>query len=123
MKILEITKGEWIQVGTHKYPSIDVVYVKSEDGRILATVHGLSDGKNNEQKSVEAESNTKLITDAGNTYNKCGVLPSDLLEQRDELLEALNYSIRFIKRCPLINEDQYPKGLEKWELLIKKATE
>jgi hypothetical protein len=33
--------------------------------------------------------NTRLIVDAGNTIQKCDLLPSELLKQRDELLEAL----------------------------------
>jgi hypothetical protein len=33
--------------------------------------------------------NTRLIVDAGNTIQKCDLLPSELLQQRDELLEAL----------------------------------
>ena len=31
----------------------------------------------------------ELIADAGNTAQKCGLLPSELLKQRDELKEAL----------------------------------
>lgn len=57
----------------------------------------------------------------------CGdpIAPEDLklIAAAPDLLKALNYAIRFIRLCPLINEDQYPKGLENWELLIKKATE
>ena len=37
----------------------------------------------------EQESNATLISDAFNTANKCGLLPSELLEQRDELLTCL----------------------------------
>jgi hypothetical protein len=37
----------------------------------------------------EEESNANLIADAGTTANKCGLLPSELLAQRDELLECL----------------------------------
>ena len=34
----------------------------------------------------QMEANANLIADALNTANKCGLLPSELLEQRDELL-------------------------------------
>ena len=37
----------------------------------------------------EAEANAKLIADAGTTYNTTPILPSELLKQRNELLEAL----------------------------------
>lgn len=36
----------------------------------------------------EAEANAELIADAFNTSNKTGLLPSELLKQRDELLNA-----------------------------------
>lgn len=37
----------------------------------------------------EAKANAKLIANAGTTANKCGLLPSELLEQRDELVNLL----------------------------------
>ncbi len=37
----------------------------------------------------EMNANAQLIADAGTTANKCGLLPSELLKQRDELIEAL----------------------------------
>jgi hypothetical protein len=33
--------------------------------------------------------NAKLIADAGTTVNKCGLIPSELLAQRNDLLESL----------------------------------
>ena len=36
-----------------------------------------------------AKSHAILCADAGNTAQKCGLLPSELLQQRDELREAL----------------------------------
>jgi len=40
-----------------------------------------------------------------------------------ELLQALQYAVKFINLCPLLKDDDKPKGLEKWEEIIKKATE
>ena len=40
----------------------------------------------------EVMANIALIKDAFNTANKTGLTPSELMEQRDELLEALKYS-------------------------------
>lgn len=39
----------------------------------------------------EDEHNAKLFADALNTINKCDLMPSELLKERDELLEALKY--------------------------------
>ncbi len=41
----------------------------------------------NEKNEIEA--NAQLIADAGNTINKCDLMPSELLIQRDELLKEL----------------------------------
>ena len=38
---------------------------------------------------AECEKNADLVSDAFNTANKCGMLPSELFEQRDELLIVL----------------------------------
>ena len=41
----------------------------------------------------EIEANAKLIADAGTTASKCGMMPSELLEQRNDLLEALQETV------------------------------
>ena len=43
----------------------------------------------NDLEESESEGNALLIANAFNTTNSCGLLPSELLKQRDELLEAL----------------------------------
>ena len=50
---------------------------------------------------VRWEDNAKLICDAGNTYQKCGLLPSELLKQRDELLQTLQQIERGVTGLPL----------------------
>ncbi len=64
----------------------------------------------------EMNANAKLIADAGTTANKCGLLPSELLKQRDELLKALravrlqvgqikhNWDYKQEKYMPLVDE-------------------
>ena len=42
----------------------------------------------------------KLFTDAGNTAQKCGLLPSELLRQRDELREALQSLMGGVRGLP-----------------------
>lgn len=39
-------------------------------------------------ESILKKADAELIADAGTTANKCGLLPSEILKQRDELLEA-----------------------------------
>jgi len=46
-----------------------------------------------------------------------------LIAAAPDLLRSLEYAIKFIRCCPKITEEEQPKGLEKWEEIIKKATE
>lgn len=79
---LNITKGEWVASShlssdkTHKVNRVD-----SNIGIAVCII------RTNNQ--VNAENNAILIADAGTTYNECQILPSELLKQRNELLEAL----------------------------------
>jgi len=41
------------------------------------------------RNTERSDKNATLISDAFNTANRCGLLPSELLEQRDELLDKL----------------------------------
>ena len=86
MKELGIKKGEWVQhivdettveINAEGWYGMIVVYVatKDKDGNINSSDKGWN--------------NLKLVLDAGNTAQKCGLLPSELLRQRDELREAL----------------------------------
>ena len=79
MKELEITKGEW-QYGIYAgYFAIQNSAGYEASDLLNADSVG----------SFEAEHNAELICDAGNTAQSCGLLPSELLRQRDELKEAL----------------------------------
>ena len=86
MKELGIKKGEWVQhivdettveINAEGWYGMIVVYVatKDKDGNINSSDKGWN--------------NLKLVLDAGNTAQKSGLLPSELLRQRDELREAL----------------------------------
>lgn len=46
----------------------------------------------------EDKANAELIADAFNTANKCDMLPSELLAQRDELLEMLSKALNIYGR-------------------------
>ena len=78
MKKLGITRGEWVGADYAGYYSLQITpYYSPKD--ILDKSHF----------GDEAEANVKLCCDAGNTAQKCGLLPSELLKQRDELREKL----------------------------------
>lgn len=81
MKELGITKGEW------RIDTADAIKIKAEDGSNIAILTHLTNFKRRDTDEVER--NALLIADAGNTAQKCGLLPSELLQQRNELKEAL----------------------------------
>ena len=77
MKELGITKGEW------KYRDHFSDGIIETEETIIG--HLMKWGSPED----ELQANALLIADAGNTAQKCGLLPSELLQQRDELREAL----------------------------------
>lgn len=85
MEKLNITKGEWKQYNfTSKY---NPQHSKMEGRGVYSDRHEIAKtaGKNQD----EADANAILVSDAGNTYQQCETLPSELLRQRKELLQAL----------------------------------
>lgn len=75
MSKLEITKGEYVfaEQDLHTYIHIN--------GKQLCSFI-----RRNEEKT---KATGELFCDAGNTYQRCGLLPSELEKQRDELKAAL----------------------------------
>lgn len=78
MKDLGITKGKWVGVDYAGCYSLQIAPFYGDKD--------LLDG----DKTAEAEANMQLCCDAGNTTQKCGLLPSELLKQRDELKQKLS---------------------------------
>lgn len=76
MKDLGITKGE----ATVKNGCVQVFALELIKTETICRVYGV--GK-------EHIVNANLIVDSFNTSNKCGMLPSDLLERYNEAVEAL----------------------------------
>lgn len=75
----------------HKFTKNDWEPIKSLDNshiRIVADL-GFTVAIVDMGTMEKMEANAQLIADAGTTANKCGLLPSELLEQRDELLNKL----------------------------------
>ena len=114
------TKGEWVFHPISEYSngwiSIDIPmgsitiyngvypYVFSED----------------KEKCIEIlEANAKLIADAGTTASESGLMPSELLKQRNEMLKALKDILPLAMYFINENHPTYKKVIE----LIKKATE
>ena len=85
MKELGIKDGKWIP-RINEF-GIDVIEEKSGFGIIcFGTTRQLKDA---EYPISMAKSHAILCADAGNTAQKCGLLPSELLQQRDELKDSL----------------------------------
>ena len=100
MKELGITNGEWIRrdYRTVLCPNdIDIITYKNGKG-----------------KKPEVIRICNIVHDAGNTAQKCGLLPSELLQQRDELREALINVMVVIKDC-------YPLLFDNEKTVVKQA--
>lgn len=96
----EITNGEWKLSKDNKGIDIDgkLCITCWQVGKVDQTrLNGESWLEMMDRTKAEREmkfetmpkENASFIMDAYNTANKCGLLPSELLKQRDELLEAL----------------------------------
>ena len=99
MKELGITKGEWV-VDFDRVPNgigaiAEDIAIVADDWDIAAVFSDITDD------GEESKANALLIADAGNTAQKCGLLPSELLQQRDELRDKysqlLEYTSEFLK--------------------------
>lgn len=77
MKSYKVKKGNW-KVSKSGNPTFSKCVIAEDGGSICFVTNWLN-----------ADVIAKLIADAGTTTNKCGLLPSELLKQRNELLEAL----------------------------------
>ena len=90
--------------------------------RLNRTIQTISHGVFGQTKE-ETEANSQLIVDAFNTTNSCGLLPSELLKQRDEMLEML-LTIQdslFANKTP--KEANPHHWTNKLENIIKQSTE
>lgn len=83
MKELEITKGEWFWDGdpSNYNPEEEAPWLVAGDRAENIVIYG--------EIKIANKKDAELICDAGNTAQKCGLLPSELLRQRNELREAL----------------------------------
>lgn len=97
---LNITAGDWIYSmgGTFDTPSVKVkvnsetllTIVKCDTSHLRVAAGLINEHLPAGFDSNTDEANALFIADAGTTANKCGLLPSELLKQRDELRDALD---------------------------------
>ena len=59
-------------------------WIETADGRLICECTHCN---------YQSDANLVFIADAFNTANKCGLLPSELLEQRDELMRVLKKAL------------------------------
>ena len=113
MKELGITKGEW-NVGNEYYRhKVMVNNASIHIYHTAVTFDGVMITYDN------AKANAELIADAGNTAQKCGLLPSELLQPRDELKEALINVMVVVRDCyPLLFDNEKP-AVKQAEAAIK----
>ena len=98
---LKITKGEWELINTElsDFSLTSVICGK----KVIAHVN--ADRKTSEERIADAN----LIIDAGNTIQSCGLLPSQLLKQRNELLEALKESQNMLMGVDWSENEGFPE--------------
>ena len=111
-----ITKDLWIPYPPSRNRANEM-YVGNADGLCHVTIH-FSD-----KEKEEAVGNVELIADAGNTANKCGLLPSELLKQRDDLLglfseltnhiQGVDYCNMVILKIPMSLSQRIGKTIQK----------
>jgi len=120
MKELGITKGEWI-VDHNRIPNgfnelaeqiAITCETKDEDEWCVACVFTDITDEGDEEKN-----NAILIADAGNTAHKCGLLPSELLQQRDDAVDKVETLVGYLSIMAL------GKNPPELEAVIKEANE
>ena len=114
MKELGITKGEWNVNGEYYRHKVMVNNSTIHVYHTVVTFDGVMVTYNN------AKANAVLIADAGNTAQKCGLLPSELLRQRDELREALKQLVHLhgCEQEGLLSGQPTP---EQWYKVVEQA--
>ncbi len=119
MKTFKGTQGEWEARFNNYY--WEVIYRDElQSLSIAVNNYDYTDGVQQED-IIKAEANAKLIADAGNTINKCGLLPSELLEQRNELLKALQELYEITNEEDVSNYSMGKRIMKQAEQAINKA--
>lgn len=79
MSKLKITQGEW-------YTNELKFRVEADHCLVCTVLDGKGNAFNSLAQDIETQqANATLIADAGTTYNKCGLLPSELLAENKRI--------------------------------------
>lgn len=84
MEKLNITQGEW----KSRQQTNGDIHISSKHWNEFVKISFVHHN-NTEEHRKQCLNHSSLIKDAGNTYQQCETLPSELLRQRTELLQAL----------------------------------
>ena len=109
MKNWKGTTGEWILKGFTVWKGGERIrQISGPEGACMTSMR-----LNHERKIADAE----LIADAGNTIQKCDLLPSELLERYNEAVEALKdnqYILDFAANVVRDNGAKQEKNSDNW---------
>lgn len=129
MERLKVTPGEWsVENLTDIFSStrFDGTESDSNDAWQIADCFvSRTTSVQGEELSLsiqEQRANATLIADAGATYNKCGKLPSELMEERDKWIEAFQKtSLMHNDMCSTASKlkNDYDKAMEQNRELIE----
>lgn len=100
---------------------IESVYTKLSDFTLCTVItekRVIAHINSQDVTSEESKANAELFADAGNTIQSCGLLPSELLKQRDEMIALLKEVKVDIDLSNDITDSSYKKLLD-----ILKSTE
>lgn len=106
---LGITEREWKcyrKTDNHKIEQIRV-----SGGEIVCHIPFFNNDK--------SEANAKLIADAGTTANKCGKLPSELLQENEEMKALLEELQSYFKSLDDFNDAEINLSYKIKQLLTK----
>ena len=117
---LNITKGDW----KRKQQTNGDIHISTENWFNFIKVSFVHNS-NTEEHRKQCLYNSELITDAGNTYQAANILPSELLQQRNELIELVKVSIDEIKHLKQEYKDvgHCERYLHQANKLIQKITQ
>ena len=116
MKDLGITKGECVIV--KKPHQLTHIRTKGSDQQIATIFAGRMTMNGKVMPIEETIANGKVMTDALNTAQKCGLLPSELLEIVKSCEETMNILLIELPKTDIILRNEVSNRLKQ----IKKAT-
>lgn len=110
--ILPVIKGEGVNISikSHILIGVGVEDSTNKDGNYLTAIIGNG-------KIPVVKANAELIADAFNTANETQLLPSELKEQRDELIRVLQ---DFISSAEVIDDEHFSMEIDQAKELINK---